>query len=560
MSAFSFKYFTTAGKPLLKINAWILMVGAIAAIIATPIVIVMSSFFAYAGSTWQHLIATVLPGYIINSLILSVGVGIGVFAMGTINAWLVTMCRFRGCKTFEWSLLLPLAAPAYLLAYIYTELLEYYGPVQRGLRQLFGWQTIQDYWFPNIRSMGGAIAMLILVLYPYVYLLARVAFLEQGACTLEASRSLGCNPWQSFRKVALPLARPAITVGVSLALMEALSDFGTVDFFGIPTFTVGIYRWFAQGGEYQIGSYQMAACLLIFVFALIILERQSRRQAQYYQNSSNQQTLSTYHLTGWRGILASLSCFIPILLGFLLPIGILLHMTITNADKTLGSNFWQLSQHSLILASVTAVLAVILALVMAYGQRLTPNSIMGFLTRTAAMGYAVPGTVVAVAILPVAGRVDNWIDGLMRSLFGFSTGLLLSGTIAALIFAYLVRFLTVSFNTVESSLGKIKPSLDDAARSLGYNPRRTLIKVHAPLMSGGLLTAAMLVFVDVMKELPATYAIRPFNFDTLAVQVYRYAADERLIEASAPALAIIVVGLIPTIFLSWRIARSRPSL
>lgn len=522
-----------------------------------PIAVILSSFWGHAGTVWQHLVTTVLPGYIINSLILSLGVGLGVLIIGTLNAWLVTMCRFPGGRTFEWALLLPLAAPAYLLAYVYTELLEYYGWVQRSLRGLFGWQSIQDYWFPDIRSLWGAIAMLILVLYPYVYLLARVAFLEQAACTLEASRSLGCNPWQSFGKVALPLARPAIMAGVSLALMETLSDFGTVEFFGIPTFTVGIYRWFQQGGEYQVGSYQMAACLLIFVFALIVLERRSRRQAQYYQTTSQHQAIAPYVLSGWRGILASLSCFIPILLGFLIPIGVLLQMSMVSGNQTWGSAFWELANHSFILASITAFLAVILALIMAYGRRLTPTGTMSLMTRTAAMGYAIPGTVVAVAVLPTAGQLDRWLNGATQTLLGISPGLLLSGTITVLIFAYLVRFLTVSFNAIESSLEKIKPHLDDAARSLGHSPRKTLIKVHAPLMSGGLLTAIMLVFVDVMKELPATYAIRPFNFDTLAVQVYRYASDERLIEASAPALAIILVGLVPTIFLSWRIAKSR---
>jgi len=546
----------------LKFNGWTATVIAIALLLSSPIFLVLSSLFADSGDIWQHLITTVLPGYIANSLFLVLGVGIGVLAIGTATAWLVTMCRFRGSRLFEWSLLLPLAAPAYLLAYVYTELLEYYGPVQTSLRNIFGWESAQDYWFPDIRSTWGAIVMLVLVLYPYVYLLARVAFLEQSVCTLEASRTLGCNPWKSFRKVALPLARPAITAGLALALMEALSDFGTVEFFGVPTFTVGIYRWFKERGAYQMGAYQMSACLLLFVLCLIILEQQARRRAKYHQMSSPYQEMQRYPLTGKRGAIAWICCFLPVCLGFVLPMGILLHMTIVNAEKTLNREFWSLASHSLILASATAAIAVILALVLAYGQRLQPSFGMKLSVRVAALGYAVPGTVIAVAILPTTGYLDNRIDSWMESTFNISTGLVFSGTIFALIFAYLVRFLAVSFNTVESSLGKIKPSLDDASRSLGYSPAKTLVKIHTPLMSGGLLTAAMLVFVDVMKELPATYTIRPFNFDTLAVQVYQYASDERLIEASAPALAIILVGLIPVIFLSWKIAQSRqvPSL
>ncbi len=537
---------------------WTFFAIAIAFLISTPVMVVLASIFTDSGEIWSHLVSTVLISYIINSLGLMLGVSVGVLLIGVGTAWLVTMCRFWWSNIFEWGLLLPLAAPAYLLAYTYTNMLDYFGPVQTWLRNLFGWSSVADYWFPDIRSLPGAIAMLVLVLYPYVYLLARVAFLEQCTCTLEASRSLGCTPWRSFVTVAIPLARPAIIAGLALALMETLSDFGTVKFFGVNTFTTGIYRTWLGMGE-RAAAAQLSAVLMIFIFVLILLERWSRSQSRYYQSRSHYQSQSKFQLGGIRAILAAIACLLPVAFGFLIPAAYLLQMTIANAEKTINQEFFNLASHSLILATITAGLGLAIALILAYGQRLRPNLLMRFAVRIAAMGYAIPGSVIAVGVLIPIGRFDNTLDSWMRANLGISTGLLLSGTITALVFAYLVRFLAVSFNSVESSLGKIKPSLDDAARSLGHNPSSTLVKVHAPLMSGGMLTAAMLVFVDVMKELPATLVIRPFNFDTLAVQVYQYASDERLIEAAAPALAIVLVGIIPVIFLSLRIAKSRPS-
>jgi iron(III) transport system permease protein len=539
----------------LRWNGWTVLVMAIALFILAPVIVVLSSIFANSGEVWQHLATTVLPNYIINSIWLMLGVSAGVLSIGVGTAWLVTMCRFPGNRWFEWALLLPLAAPAYILAYVYTDFLDFFGPVQSTLRSLFGWATATDYWFPQVRSLWGAIAMLVLVLYPYVYLLARVAFLEQSVCTLEASRSLGCSPWRSFIRVALPLARPAIMAGLALVLMETLNDFGTVQYFGVDTFTTGIYRtWFGMGE--RVAASQLAAVLLTFILVLIVLERWSRRQSRYYQ-SSNQQRPSPYQLKGGRSLLAIFACSLPIVLGFLLPAIVLLQMAIANATDTFTRNFWSYANNSLILASLTAGIGVVLALVMAYGLRLRSNLVMLSAVRIAAMGYAVPGAVIAVGVLIPIGRFDNAFDAWMRSTFNFSTGLLLSGTIAALIYAYLVRFLAISLGTVEASLGRIKPSLDEAARSLGQTPTQTLVKVHAPLISSGLMTAAILIFVDVMKELPATLIIRPFNFDTLAIQVYRLASDERLAEASAPALAVVAVGILPVILLSWQITRTR---
>ena len=529
---------------------------AISLMIATPILFVFSSVFTRSGAIWEHLAATVLKDYLLNSFWLMILVSIGVCTIGVGTAWLVTMCRFWGSKWFEWGLLLPLAAPAYLLAYAYTEMLGYFGPVQTGIRNLFGWQGVQDYWFPEIRSLPGAAVMLLLVLYPYVYLLAKVAFLEQSVCTMEASRVLGCSPWQSFFKVALPLARPAIMAGLALALMETLNDLGTVEYFGINTFTTGIYRTWLGLGE-RAAAAQLAAVLMIFVLVLIVWERRSRHAAQYYDSSSSIKKLSPFELSLGHSCGAFLACALPIILGFAIPGLYLLQLTLNNLDSAFDADFWNLVKHSFILASLTAIAAMLISLVMAYGQRLEPNWLMKTAVRIAAMGYAIPGSVIAVGVLiPVAG-LDNAIDRWMRATFNVSTGLLLSGTIVSLIFAYLVRFLAVAFGSIESSLKKISPSLDDASRSLGYGSTSTLWKVHTPLLAGGLLTSAMLVFVDVMKELPATLVIRPFNFDTLGIRVYQYASDERLAEAAAPALAIVLVGIIPVILLSWKITHSR---
>ncbi|MBW4460649.1 MAG: iron ABC transporter permease [Nodosilinea sp. WJT8-NPBG4] len=534
-------------------DGWTLGVGLIALVMLLPVAIILASLFTNSSDAWGHLASTVLPEYIRNSLVLMVGVGLGVLAIGVSTAWLVSTCQFWGRRWFEWLLLLPLAAPTYILAYVYTDTLEYFGPVQTALRGLFGWQRATDYWFPNIRSIEGAILLFSLTLYPYVYLLARVAFLEQSTATLEASRCLGCGPWRSFRTVALPLARPAIAAGTALALMETLNDFGTVAYFSVSTFTTGIYRtWFGMGD--RPAAVQLSAVLLLFIFALVVLEQRSRRRARYYQGMARTISQSRYELGGLRAVAAWLVCAAPVLLGLIIPTGLLLGMTVRNAEDTLNGDFVVLGFNSLVLAVLAAVLAVLVALVMAYGLRLNYTPFLKLSVQGANLGYAVPGAVIAVGTLIPLAQFDNAIDAWMRQTFGFSTGLLLSGTIIALLFAYLVRFLAVSFGAIEAGLGKIKPSLDDAARSLGQTPNQTLMKIHRPLLGSSLLTATMLVFVDVMKELPATLIIRPFNFDTLAVRVYQYAADERLIEASAPALAIILVGLLPVLWLSKQIA------
>lgn len=536
-------------------DGWTAFVLAIAILIAIPVAVVASSVLTPAGDVWQRLAETVLPRYVRNSLYLMAGVGIGVIAIGVSTAWLVALCRFPGRRIFEWALLLPMAAPAYVLAYTYTDLLDVTGPVQSHLREVFGW-TVRDYWFPPVRSLGGAIAMLTLVLYPYVYLPTRVAFLEQSKSTLDASRSLGRGPWQTFWTVALPLARPAIVGGTALALMETLNDFGTVQFFGVETFSTGIYRTWFNMGE-RVAASQLAALLLLFVLVVVTLEQWTRGRTGYDQTGNPQGQSFSYSLGFWGTCGACLTCGLPLGLGFIIPGYTLWGMAIEEAGYGLEKQFWTYAYHSFLLAAIAAFLAVLLGLAMAYGRRLRSTPLMTWGTRLAAMGYAIPGAVIAVGILISIGYFDRAVDSAARSTFGVSTGLLLGGTVTALLFAYIVRFLAVSFNTVEAGLLRIRPTLDDAARSLGYSPTKTLTRVHAPLMLGSISTATMLVFVDVVKELPATLVLRPFNFDTLATRVYRLASDERLAESAPGSLAIALVGMIPVVVLIGTLQRRR---
>ena len=522
---------------------------------ALPVLVIASFVFQPSNENWQHLLDNLLGEYVANSLILMLGVSVGVLSMGVITAWLTSMCDFPGRRFFSWVLLLPLAIPAYIIAYTYTGLFDFSGPIQTPLRDWFGWQY-GDYWFPEVRSLGGAIAMLSLVLYPYVYMMARAAFLEQSLCVLDVSRTLGSTPLQGFYKVALPLARPAIATGLTLALMETLADFGTVQYFGVNTFTTGIFRtWFGMGDS--VTAAKLSAVLLGFVLVLIMLERWSRSRARFHHTSNKYSAIKRYQLRGWRSILALIGCLLPVLFGFVLPASQLLIWTFTTAEETLDDSFIKLAGHSLLLASLTAVIAVAIALLLSYGKRLLKAPLINVSVRIASLGYAIPGTVIAVGVLLPFAWLDNTLDSWMREHLEYSTGLILSGTLFALIFAYTVRFLSVSIQAIDAGLEKIRSSMDDAGRSLGLSPLNILQEIHFPLMKGTVLTAFLLVFVDVLKELPATLILRPFNFNTLAVRAYEMAADERLADAGAPALMIVVVGLLPILLLSRAISRSR---
>ncbi|MBM3557462.1 MAG: iron ABC transporter permease [Alphaproteobacteria bacterium] len=528
---------------------------AVALLVALPLLFVARSVFSASGEIWSHLAATVLPTYLINSFWLVLGVGLGTLAIGVPAAWFVTMCRFPGRAILEIALLLPLAMPAYAIAFAYAGLLDFAGPVQSALRESFGWRR-GDYWFPEIRSLPGAVWVMTAVLYPYVYMLARAAFLEQSVCALEVSRLMGRDPWRGFIEVAVPLARPALVAGVTLALMETLADFGAVQYLAVDTFTTGIFRtWFSL--QDHAAASGLAALLMALVFLLIAAERFSRGEQRYHHTSGRYRPLPGYHLTGWRRALAILACTLPFLFGFAIPVG-QLGLWAIQAAAHVDRAFLGQAAASIGLAAVAAVIAVLVAVLLAYAKRLSPTPLVAGAVRVAGLGYAVPGSVIAVGVLVPFAAADTALNSWSRSLLGMGPGLILSGTLFAVLYAYLVRFLAVSLGTVEAGLAKVTPSMDRAARSLGSTTGSTLRRVHAPMMAGSLLTAALLVFVDVMKELPATMILRPFDFTTLALETFERAADERLAEASLPALAIVVVGLIPVIVMSRAISAARP--
>jgi iron(III) transport system permease protein len=528
----------------------------LACLLALPILVVASSVFTPTDGTWSHLASTVLPGYIRNSLLLMCGVAVGVIVGGVTTAWLTVMCRFPGRRFFEWALLLPMAVPAYVMAYAYTDFLQFAGPVQTWLREMTGWGP-REYWFPEVRSVSGAVLMLSFVLYPYVYLLARSAFLEQSDSMLEVARVCGYGAWGTFVRVALPLARPGIVAGTALALMETLADFGTVAYFGVQTFTTGIFHaWFSLGD--RVAAAQLSAALLVFVFLVLYIERATRARARFHTVSHRKRLRNVYRLQGVTAAIALLMCVTPLVLGFLLPSAILLRLVWGGADIALAPRYIELTLNTVSLGAITASLAVGLALVVAYAGRSARVSFVRAANRVAGMGYAVPGAVIAVGVLIPVTRLDHALAGWIQALTGTSPGLLFTGSIAALVYAYLVRFFAVSLNAVEAGLTKITPNMDSASRSLGLSATATLARVHAPLLWRSALAAALLVLVDVMKELPATFVMRPFNFDTLAVQAYNFAADERLGEAATPALTIVAVGLLPLIVFSRMMLRQGP--
>ena len=545
-SSFTAGRFSVGARPTLLTVIAVL----VAAAIALPVLVVLQNIFipsVTTEGTWRHLTQTVLGDYVLNSLLLMAGVAFGVMFGGVLTAWLTTMCRFPGRRVFEWALLLPMAMPAYVMAYAYTDLLQFSGPVQTLLREWMGWHAGQ-YWFPDVRSLGGAVVMFSLVLYPYVYLLARAAFLEQSDSMLEMARVSGYGPVGTFLHVALPLARPGIVAGTALALMETLADFGTVAYFGVQTFTTGIYRaWFSLGDH--TAAAQLSAALLVFVFLVLLIERVTRARASFYSSSQRKQLRNVHELRGLWMPVAVVFCAIPVVFGFLLPAGVMLHMALTAGDAQFGARYVQLTFNTVTLAVITALLAVALALAVGYAAR-SGGAAVRIANRIAGLGYAVPGAVIAVGVLIPITRLDHVLAGMVESITGSNPGLLLTGGVAALVYAYLVRFFAVALQAVDAGLSKITPNMDSAARSLGFGPAATLARVHAPLLWRSALTAGLLVCVDVMKELPATFVMRPFNFDTLAVQAYNLASDERLAEASTAALTIVVVGLVPLIVLS----------
>ena len=539
-----------------RLSNFNLAVALLSLFFCIPIIVICGSLFFPAKDVWAHLLDTVLVDYIFNSFTLLIGVGCISLILGVIPAGLITMYKFPMSRYLEWALLLPMSMPAYIIAYSYTGAFDASGPIQEAIRDLTGW-GYNDYWFPEVRSLGGAVAMLSFVLYPYIYLLSRASFIEQSVCVLEVSRTLGCNTIGSFTRVALPLARPEIIVGLSLVLMETLADYGTVQYFGVSAFTTGIFRtWF--GMDNSLVASQLSALLLLFVIVFIYLERRSRKQLTYHHTSNRYSPLLKQKLKGSHALFAFLVCFIPLLLGFIIPAGFLFDWAIETYSGLFDKNFYILLLNTMMLAFITALLALSIALFLGYVNRNSCSVINRFLVRFVSMGYAIPGTVVAVGVLIPFVWIDNRLDEFLRLHFSISSGLLISGTLFILVFAYLVRFLAVSINTVEAALGKIKPEMDEIAKTNGLSQTEIVKKIHMPIMKGSLLTALLLVFVEVLKELPATLILRPFNFNTLAVRTYELANEERLADAAIPALAIVLIGIIPVIMISNSISKSRP--
>lgn len=511
-----------------------------------PMVVVFASWLKPDWQIWLHLAQTVLGTYLLNSVLLAAGTGFFSLLLGGSLAFLVARYQFSGRTWLSWALVLPLAMPAYIVAYSYAGLLDAAGPLQTQLRELTGWRY-HDYWFPQIRSLFGAILILSLVLYPYVYLLARQAFSQQNPAWREAARSLASTGY--IWKVALPLARPALLGGTALVMMEAFADYGTVAYFGVPVLTTGIFRvWFGMGDV--AAAAQLSAVLCTLAILMVALELWNRRQLRYFDKSAGQRRLPRQQLTGWRNLAASGYALLILTLGFLLPAAALLVWSLENPALWFQLDFTALLANSVGLAAISALMIVAAALVLVYGLRRKISTTMQLLIRGSGFGYAIPGTVIAIGVLWPFSQFDAQLDLWAEQFFGIRTGLILTGTIAALVFAYLVRFIAVAMQPLEAAFNQIPPSMDQAARSLGCNRWQLLWRVHRPLLAGPVWIALLLVFVDVLKELPATLLLRPFNFDTLAVRTFELASDEQLAAAAVPALTIVLAGLLPLIWLN----------
>jgi iron(III) transport system permease protein len=517
--------------------------------LALPVLSIVVLALLPADNIWPHLIATVLPHYLVQTFLLLTGVGILTFVIGVTLAWLVTLHEFPGSKFLQWLALLPLAMPGYIVSYTYVDFFTYAGPLQSFLRGLMGWQRPSDYYFPEIRSMGGAILVLGFVLYPYVYISARAAFLKQSMTQIDVARTLGKSPWKVFSGIILPQARPAIVVGLTLVLMECLNDIAAVGFFGVQTLTLGIYStWLGQGN--LGGAAQLAFVMLLCVGGLLAVERYSRGRDQRLHLAHKPTPIIKQPLSFYRGWLAFIIMSVPIFAGFILPAFLLLKHAARRIDAVFSPVFLNALGHSLLLAGIACVLTLMAGLVLAYANRLTHSYIIRVLTTLATLGYAIPGTVLGIGLLVPLGHFDNWLDANMRTQFGVSTGLLLSGSYAALALAYMARFLVMAFGSLENGLHKITPNVDAVARTLGRKPLRVLFDIHIPLMQPAIIAGALLVFVDAMKELPATLILSPFDFNTLATHVFTLASLDKLEDSAVPALAIVLAGLIPVILLS----------
>ena len=545
--------------PLLKFareHRWAAAASAVALLLSLPLIAVLAIAVSGTESIWPHLMATVLPAALANTLMLSFGAGALALVIGTAAAWIVTMHRFPGREIADRLLVLPLAIPVYIVAYAYVELLDYAGPVQTALRTAFDIKQSGGHAFPEVRSLPGAILLFALVLYPYVYLMARASFEQQSVCVLEVARTLGATAFETFRLVALPLARPALAGGVALVVMECLNDLGAVQYLGVETLSASIFATWQQRGNLA-GAAQLALVMLALVAMLLLLERNARGNGSVHATTGRFRAIPFETLSGLRAGVALALVLLPAVLGFAVPFAVLISHAVTHLPAADTQAFARAAGNSLLLAALASTTAVVLALLFGYAVRLDPSRFTHASSRTAAFGYALPGTVLAIGLLSPLAALDNAFDSFVRATFGVSTGLILSGSLFAVTLALVIRFLAVALGSVETGLQRISPNLDAAARTLGAGSWSTLAKVHLPILAPALGAAALLVFVDAMKELPATLLLRPFNFETLATHVYALTATEQFEEAALGAVTIVLIGLVPVLWLHNAIAGGR---
>ena len=530
-----------ARRARLWLDPWSIGAFLIAAVVLVPILAVIWFALTPTENIWPHLLRTTLPRYLGNTVILMLSVGFLTAVIGTGAAWIVVMYRFPGHRILQWALLMPLAVPAYVGAYALVDFLEYAGPVQTGLRDMMGWQTARDYWFPAIRTRSAAIIVLSAALYPYVYILARAAFREQSGAAFEVARALGAGAFGRFWRVGLPLARPAIAAGVAVVMMETVNDFGTVDFFAVQTLTTGIFSVWLQGGNLG-GAAQLATCVLSLIILLVTLEKLSRRRSKFFGSARGLRPVSPAKLDGWQAYLAMILCLLPVLIGFVMPVAVLLSHAF-DAREWIAPGLRRALWHTLQVGGLAAVLTVLGGVFMVYGVRLSGRRLPRLLMPVTAIGYAAPGAVLGLGILVPLAAFDNALADFIVSLGFADPGLILTGSAAALTLAYVVRFFAIAQGTADAAFGRVSPSLPMAARALGRTAGGTLRAVHLPLMRASVGSALLLVFVDSVKELPATLLLRPFNYDTLATRVHAKASLENIAEAAPAALIITLVGL-----------------
>ena len=536
--------------------AWGIFAVLLAALILLPVGTVAMLAATASDNIWPHLMRVVLPAVLSDTALLLAGVGIVALVTGTGTAWLTTMYRFPGRAVLDRLLVLPLAVPTYIAAFCYVELLDYTSPLQGALRAMMGWKSARDYWFPDARTLTGAVLILAAVLYPYIYLAARATFVQQSVCMLEVARTLGRTSLGTFWAIALPLSRPALAAGLALVLMECLNDLGAVQYLGVQTLSASIYTTWQQRGSLG-GAAQISMLTLFLVLGLLMLERAARGRALYHHTTGRYRSIPFAELPGWRGWAAAVACAVPVIAGFGIPMMVLISQGLTHFDDASTAGFWRAARNSIGVAAAAALLTVALGLALAYARRLAPSLLVRAVVRIAGLGYALPGTVLALGLLISLAAFDNRLDAFLRGTLGISSGLLLSGSVLVLIVAYTVRFLAVSLSTFEAGFERLSPNLDAAARTLGETGLSALRRVHLPLLLPTLGSAALIVFVDGMKELPATLLLRPFNFETLATHVYSYAALEQFEKAAVGALSIVLIGLAPVLLLHEAVAGGR---